>query len=81
MNKQYSYTYQKLISHTKGDLLVDKNAQLPLSPMFMTDPIVKICDGDGEFSNGLIIDEFNIKPDLWFFDCHFHNDPVMTTTA
>ena len=26
---------------------------------------------------GEIIAELDIKPNLWFFDCHFKNDPVM----
>ena len=26
---------------------------------------------------GEIVAEFDIKPGLWFFDCHFENDPVM----
>ena len=29
------------------------------------------------FSKGEIIAELDIKPNLWFFDCHFKNDPVM----
>ncbi|MDP6174105.1 MAG: bifunctional 3-hydroxydecanoyl-ACP dehydratase/trans-2-decenoyl-ACP isomerase, partial [Rhodospirillales bacterium] len=26
---------------------------------------------------GQVLAEMDIKPDLWFFDCHFENDPVM----
>ncbi|MGO3684023.1 MAG: bifunctional 3-hydroxydecanoyl-ACP dehydratase/trans-2-decenoyl-ACP isomerase, partial [Proteus vulgaris] len=31
----------------------------------------------GTHNKGFIEAEFDIKPDLWFFDCHFVNDPVM----
>jgi 3-hydroxyacyl-[acyl-carrier protein] dehydratase/trans-2-decenoyl-[acyl-carrier protein] isomerase len=24
-----------------------------------------------------VIGELDVKPDLWFFDCHFESDPVM----
>ena len=30
-----------------------------------------------EFGKGVIRAEFAIKPDLWFFPCHFQGDPVM----
>jgi 3-hydroxyacyl-[acyl-carrier protein] dehydratase/trans-2-decenoyl-[acyl-carrier protein] isomerase len=53
------------------------NAQLPLPPMLMFDRITKISDEGGEFGKGEIIAELDITPDLWFFDCHFQNDPVM----
>ena len=26
---------------------------------------------------GKVVAEFDIKPDLWFFPCHFQGDPVM----
>ena len=31
----------------------------------------------GNFSKGEIVAELDIKSNLWFFDCHFKNDPVM----
>ncbi|MEE9480394.1 MAG: bifunctional 3-hydroxydecanoyl-ACP dehydratase/trans-2-decenoyl-ACP isomerase, partial [Kiloniellales bacterium] len=34
------------------------------------------ADG-GTHGKGEIIAELDIKPNLWFFDCHFENDPVM----
>ena len=43
----------------------------------MMDRIININDNSGEFSQGEIIAELDIKPDLWFFDCHFKGDPVM----
>jgi 3-hydroxyacyl-[acyl-carrier protein] dehydratase/trans-2-decenoyl-[acyl-carrier protein] isomerase len=34
------------------------------------------ADG-GAHGKGRITAEFDIKPDLWFFACHFQGDPVM----
>ena len=36
-----------------------------------------INEDGGEFGRGKIIAELDIRPDLWFFDCHFPGDPVM----
>ncbi len=44
--------------------------------MLMLDRIVRIAAG-GLFGKGEIVAELDIKPDLWFFDCHFKGDPVM----
>jgi len=43
----------------------------------MFDRIVEINDDGGEFGKGRIVAELDVKPDLWFFDCHFKGDPVM----
>lgn len=53
------------------------NAQLPLPPMLMVDRITSITADGGEFGKGQIVAELDIVPDHWFFECHFHNDPVM----
>jgi 3-hydroxyacyl-[acyl-carrier protein] dehydratase/trans-2-decenoyl-[acyl-carrier protein] isomerase len=50
---------------------------LPLPPMLMVDRIAKISAEGGTHGKGEIIAELDIKPSLWFFDCHFENDPVM----
>jgi len=75
--KENSFSYEKLIKCGKGLLFGEGNAQLPLPPMLMFDRIKNINKNGGEFSKGEIIAELNIKPDLWFFKCHFKNDPVM----
>ena len=43
----------------------------------MCDRITSISDNGGNFDKGEIIAEFDINPKLWFFKCHFENDPVM----
>ena len=53
------------------------NAQLPLPPMLMFDRISKITADGGKFGKGHVEAQLDIKPDLWFFDCHFTGDPVM----
>ena len=75
--KESSFSYEKLIQCGNGTLFGEGNAQLPLPPMLMMDRIITINDSGGKFSKGEIIAELDIKPDLWFFDCHFKGDPVM----
>ena len=75
--KQNSFTYDQLIECAKGNLFGEGNAQLPMPPMLMFDRITSINENGGAFSRGEVIAELDIKEDLWFFDCHFKNDPVM----
>jgi 3-hydroxyacyl-[acyl-carrier protein] dehydratase / trans-2-decenoyl-[acyl-carrier protein] isomerase len=75
--KKSSYTFEDLIECARGRLFGPGNAQLPLPPMLMLDRIVKIAETGGQFGKGEIVAELDIKPDLWFFDCHFKGDPVM----
>ena len=77
MKKKSSYNYEELIDCAEGKLFGKGNAKLPLPPMLMFDKISEISEGSGKFSNGSIVAELNIKPGLWFFDCHFKDDPVM----
>jgi 3-hydroxyacyl-[acyl-carrier protein] dehydratase/trans-2-decenoyl-[acyl-carrier protein] isomerase len=75
--QKHSYTFEDLIECAKGHLFGPGNAQLPLPPMLMIDRILKIDDKGGRYGKGEIVAEFDIKPDLWFFACHFKGDPVM----
>jgi len=75
--KKSSYTFEDLIECAKGRLFGPGNAQLPLPPMLMIDRIVKIADTGGQYGKGEVVAELDIKPDLWFFACHFKGDPVM----
>lgn len=72
-----SYDYDELIACGKGDLFGPGNARLPLPPMLMFDRITHISQTGGALDKGQIIAELDIRPDLWFFDCHFQSDPVM----
>ena len=74
---QNSYSYDELLQCGRGELFGEGNAQLPMPNMLMLDRIVHISDKGGEYGKGEIIAELDIKPELWFFDCHFPGDPVM----
>ena len=77
MEQKNNYNLEELISCAKGEMFGEGNPQLPMPPMLMFDRITKITENDGDNGKGLVIAELDIKPDLWFFDCHFINDPVM----
>lgn len=75
--RKSSYSYEDLLACARGELFGPGNAQLPLPPMLMFDRISRISDGGGQHGKGQIVAELDIKPDLWFFPCHFKGDPVM----
>ena len=80
MDKQVrkaSFDLQALLACARGELFGPGNAKLPLPPMLMFDRITRICDVGGLFGKGEVQADFDIKPDLWFFKCHFQGDPVM----
>lgn len=74
---QSSYDLQELIDCGYGKLFGPGNARLPVGNMLMLDRIVSISDDGGQYGRGQIIAELDIRPDLWFFECHFPGDPVM----
>jgi 3-hydroxyacyl-[acyl-carrier protein] dehydratase/trans-2-decenoyl-[acyl-carrier protein] isomerase len=74
---QSSYDMDGLIECGHGRLFGPGNAKLPVNNMLMLDRITSITSDGGEFGKGQIIAELDIRPDLWFFDCHFPGDPVM----
>jgi len=76
-DRRDSFDYEDLLSCARGELFGQGNAQLPLPPMLMFDRISTISENGGEHGRGLIVAELDIKPDLWFFPCHFKNDPIM----
>ena len=45
--------------------------------MLMMDRITHISEQGGKYGKGEIVAELDIRPDLWFLDCHFESDPVM----
>ncbi len=77
MKKKDSYDYKELIDCGKGLIFGEGNAKLPLPPMLMFDRITKIQENSGIYKKGFIKAELDIKDDLWFFNCHFQDDPVM----
>jgi len=77
MIQKESYNYEELIECGKGSLFGEGNAKLPLPPMLMFDRITKVEKDGGDFKKGFLKAELDIKDNLWFFKCHFENDPVM----
>jgi 3-hydroxyacyl-[acyl-carrier protein] dehydratase / trans-2-decenoyl-[acyl-carrier protein] isomerase len=75
-NRQTSFTYEDLLACGRGELF-GEGPQLPLPPMLMFDRISEIAEAGGEYGKGLVRAVLDLKPDLWFFPCHFKGDPVM----
>jgi 3-hydroxyacyl-[acyl-carrier protein] dehydratase / trans-2-decenoyl-[acyl-carrier protein] isomerase len=72
-----SFDYEDLLTCGRGELFGPGNAQLPLPPMLMFDRITVMEEKGGTAGLGKVVAELDIKPDLWFFPCHFQGDPVM----
>lgn len=77
MKQKSSFSYEDIIAHGNGELEGQDISRLPLPPMLMFDRIVNITEKGGEFDKGHVVAELDVRPDLWFFDCHFKGDPVM----
>ncbi|MCB1452479.1 MAG: 3-hydroxyacyl-[acyl-carrier-protein] dehydratase FabA [Rhizobiaceae bacterium] len=75
--RKSSYGYEELLACANGDLFGPGNAQLPAPPMLMFDRITEIAEEGGEHGKGCVRADFQIKPDHWFFPCHFPGNPVM----
>ena len=75
--RQSRYEYEELLACGRGELFGEGNAQLPLPPMLMFDRISDIVQEGGPHGKGYVRAELEVRPDLWFFPCHFRGDPVM----
>ena len=75
--RRATYDYEDLLACARGEMFGPGNPQLPLPPMLMFDRITHITETGGDNSHGQIVAELDVKPDLWFFPCHFKGDPVM----
>jgi 3-hydroxyacyl-[acyl-carrier protein] dehydratase/trans-2-decenoyl-[acyl-carrier protein] isomerase len=75
--RKSSFEFEDLLACGRGELFGPGNAQLPLPPMLMFDRISHISEDGGAHGKGQVVAELEIKPDLWFFACHFQGDPVM----
>jgi 3-hydroxyacyl-[acyl-carrier protein] dehydratase / trans-2-decenoyl-[acyl-carrier protein] isomerase len=75
--RQSSFTREELLSCGAGHLFGPNTPRLPVDPMLMFDRITLISDQGGAYGRGEVRAELDIKPSLWFFACHFLEDPVM----
>ena len=75
---QAKYSKEELIECGNGNLFTkDGDGRLPSDEMLMFDEIININDFGGEFEKGTVVANLKINPELWFFKCHFKEDPVM----
>lgn len=77
MNNKSSYNRDELIECGYGRLFQSGHARLPLPNMLMFDRITQISDQGGSYGKGEVFAELDVDPELWFFKCHFADDPVM----
>ena len=75
-DRRSNFDYEDLLACGRGELFA-QGPQLPLPPMLMFDRISEIAEVGGEYGKGLVRAVLDLKPDLWFFPCHFKGDPVM----
>lgn len=73
----HSFDRNQLLDCANGAMFGADGARLPKDPMLMFDRITEISSEGGRHGKGVIRAELDIRPDLWFFDCHFTGDPVM----
>jgi 3-hydroxyacyl-[acyl-carrier protein] dehydratase/trans-2-decenoyl-[acyl-carrier protein] isomerase len=76
-NLKSAYNRQELELCGEGGLFGSDTARLPSGNMLMFDRILNINSDGGSHGKGQITAELDIRPDLWFFGCHFTEDPVM----
>lgn len=77
MTRLHAFSREQLLASARGELFAPGSGRLPNDPMLMFDRITDIRDDGGPHGKGLVRAELDIRPDLWFFDCHFIGDPVM----
>lgn len=77
MSRSSSLDREQILSCARGELFGPGNARLPSPPMLMFDRVTCIDERGGAHGKGCLQAELDIRPDLWFFGCHFDGDPVM----
>lgn len=77
MTRPNAYSRVDLLASARGELFGPGRGRLPNDPMLMFDRITEIREDGGAYGKGLVRAELDIRPDLWFFGCHFIGDPVM----
>ena len=76
-NRKNIYNRAELERCGRGELFGQDTGKLPTGNMLMFDRITEIGSKGGHHDKGVIKAELDITPELWFFGCHFVNDPVM----
>lgn len=77
MTNKNAYTKEDILATGRGETFGPDAARLPKPNMLMFDRITEISEKGGKYDHGVVIAELDIHPELWFFACHFQDDPVM----
>lgn len=77
ISRKPSFSSEELLACSRGELFGPAGPLLPAPNMLMMDRITQISDNGGRYRKGFIEAELDIRPELWFFACHFPSDPVM----
>ncbi|CUX97272.1 bifunctional 3-hydroxydecanoyl-ACP dehydratase/trans-2-decenoyl-ACP isomerase [Candidatus Hoaglandella endobia] len=77
VDKRESYTKTDLLASSRSELFGTEGPQLPAPQMLMIDRVIKMTVNGGNYNKGFVEAELDIKPNMWFFHCHFIGDPVM----
>ena len=77
MTRLHAFNREQLLASARGELFGTAAGRLPNDPMLMFDRITDIHEDGGPHGKGMVRAELDIRPDLWFFGCHFIGDPVM----
>ncbi len=77
LSQRHSFEYEDLVDCGHGRLFGPGNARLPVDQMLMFDRIGRIDADGGAHGRGQVDAELSLRSDLWFFGCHFPQDPVM----
>ena len=75
--RRTSFGYDELLACARGELFGAGNAAVAPAPMLMFDRISEIAEAGGKYGKGLVRAVLDLRPDFWFFPCHFKGDPVM----
>ena len=70
------FEFEDLLRCGRGEMFPE-GPQLPLPPMLMFDRISEVAEAGGQYGKGVVRAVLDVRPDLWFFPCHFKGDPVM----
>ncbi|ATW30542.1 3-hydroxyacyl-[acyl-carrier-protein] dehydratase FabA [Candidatus Williamhamiltonella defendens] len=77
MNEYGAYSRKDLEASARGELFGPKGPRLPASNMLMIDRVITMTKDGGMHGKGYVEAELDVHPNLWFFGCHFIDDPVM----
>ena len=77
MTRLPAFNREQLLAIARGELFGAAAGRLPNDPMLMFDRITDIHEDGGPHGKGMVRAELDIRPDLWFFGCHFPGNPIM----